>query len=68
VRNFGANLLIEPAPEGATGRQYGVIVALGEAGAPSTIGPGGHFEDLYVRSDEGWRIRRREFVPSRLDE
>jgi len=68
VRNFGANLLIEPDPDGATGRQYGVIIDVGEQGEPSTIGPGGHFEDLYVRTDEGWRIRRREFVPSRLDE
>jgi hypothetical protein len=68
VRNFGANLLIEPDPEGARGRQYGVIIALGDQGSPSTIGPGGHFEDLYVRTDEGWRIRSREFVPSRLDD
>lgn len=68
VRNFGANLLVEPSPDGATGRQYGVIVDFGEQGEPSAIGPGGHFEDLYVRTDEGWRIRRREFVPSRLDE
>jgi len=68
VRNFGANLLIEPAADGATGRQYGVIIAFGEQGAPSTIGGGGHFEDQYVRTDDGWRIRRREFVPSRLDQ
>jgi len=68
VRNFGANLLIEPSPDGATGRQYGVIIAFGEQGAPSSVGGGGHFEDQYVRTDDGWRIRRREFVPSRLDD
>jgi ankyrin repeat protein len=65
VRNFAANLLIEPSATGATGTQYGVVISFGEGDAPSSIFTGGHFEDVYVRTADGWRVRRREFVPSR---
>lgn len=65
VRNFATNLLIQPAPNGATGKQYGVVINLGENGEPSSIFAGGHFEDVYVKTSDGWRIKRREFVPSR---
>lgn len=64
VRNFGANLIVEAAPGGATGKQYGVVINFGELGQPSSVFTGGHFEDQYVRTADGWRIRRREFVPS----
>lgn len=64
VRNFSTNVLIEPSPEGATGKVYAVVISIGENGDPSSIFTGGHFEDVYVKTSEGWRIKRREFVPS----
>lgn len=65
VRNFATNVLIEPADDGATGKVYVMVVNLGEGGEPSSIFTGGHFEDRYVRTDDGWRFARREFIPSR---
>ncbi len=65
VRNFATNVLIEPAEGGAVGKVYVMVVNIGEGGAESSIFTGGHFEDRYVRTDDGWRFARREFVPSR---
>ncbi len=67
VRNFSTNLVIEPTPSGATGKAYAVVIALGEGGKPSTLVGGGHYEDEYVKTAAGWRIKRREFVPSKTE-
>jgi hypothetical protein len=39
-------------------------MALGEGGKPSAVGAGGHYEDRYVKTSQGWRIKRREVIPS----
>jgi hypothetical protein len=65
VRHFLMNQLIEPAPGGATGKQYLVVIDIGEAGKPSGIFIAGHYDDVYVKTDDGWRFKRREFIPSR---
>jgi hypothetical protein len=67
VRNFSTNSVIEPSPNGATGKAYAVVIALGESGKPSTIVGGGHYEDEYVKTASGWRIKRREFIPSKTE-
>jgi hypothetical protein len=64
VRNFGTNVLIQPTPGGATGKVYGVVINFGERGEASSIFTGGHFEDVYAKTEAGWRFKRREFVPS----
>jgi len=64
ARNFSTNVWIEPSAGGATGKVYAVVINIGEGGDPSSIVTGGHFEDVYVKTNEGWRIKRREFVPS----
>lgn len=69
VRNFAMNMLVEPAPEGARGKVYAVVIAIGEnapgqQGAESSIFTGGHFEDVYAKTANGWRFKRRQFVPS----
>ena len=64
VRNFSTNASIEPSPEGATGRIYAVVLDTGENVKPNTILNGGHYEDVYVRTPDGWRIKRREFIPT----
>ena len=50
---------ITPTPEGAAGRVY--LVQLGMTG-PGSVERHGGYEDVYVRTDEGWRIRSRTHV------
>ena len=59
VRHFITNHVIEPSPEGATGKVYLMVVDC-EEGQPSSIYIGGHYEDVYVRTPDGWRIKRRD--------
>jgi hypothetical protein len=53
------NPVITASPEGATGRVY--LVVIGEKG-PNHVQRFGGYEDLYVRTPEGWRIRQRTHV------
>lgn len=50
---------ITATPEGARGRIY--LVQLGMKG-PGTIERHGGYEDVYVKTSEGWRIRSRTHV------
>jgi SnoaL-like domain len=67
VRNFSTNSLIEPSAGGATGKAYALVLDLGENGKPSSLLGGGHYEDVYVKTADGWRIKRREFIPSKTE-
>ena len=53
------NHQITPTPQGATGRTY--LVQMGMKG-PGTIARHGGYEDVYVRTQEGWRIQSRTHV------
>ena len=45
-------VVIEPSPDGATGR--------------ASVGAGGRYEDVYVKTANGWRFKRRTvFMPPR---
>jgi SnoaL-like domain len=50
---------ITPTPDGATGRIY--LVQLGMEG-PGSVARHGGYEDVYVRTPEGWRIKSRTHV------
>jgi len=50
---------ITPTPEGAAGRVY--LVQLGMEG-PGSVARHGGYEDVYVRTPEGWRIKSRTHV------
>jgi hypothetical protein len=50
---------ITATPEGAAGRIY--LVQLGMNG-PGSIARHGGYEDVYVRTPEGWRIKQRTHV------
>jgi hypothetical protein len=65
VSHFIMNHVIEPAPGGATGKEYLVLVNIGEDGKPGGefSNVGGHYEDVYVKTSDGWRFKRREFIP-----
>jgi uncharacterized protein (TIGR02246 family) len=62
--HFIMNHVIEPSAEGATGREYLVQLRMGEAPRPNEIFGGGHYEDVYVKTPDGWRFKQRQFLPS----
>jgi hypothetical protein len=66
VREYVTNHVISSAPEGATGRVYLVWIEVEENGRPGAIQSGGRYEDVYVKTPAGWRIKARTLVPSKL--
>jgi hypothetical protein len=64
TRHFLANHVIEATADGAIGKQYLVAVDIGEIGQPSSIFLGGHYEDVYAKTPEGWRFTSRTFIAS----
>jgi len=43
-----------------------VWIEVGENGNPGVIQSGGHYDDTYVKTRGGWKIKTRTFVPSKL--
>jgi hypothetical protein len=66
TRHFLTNVIITPTPEGAVGRQYLVLIDVGNASKPSAIDHGGYYEDVYVKTPVGWRFKSRNYVRSKL--
>jgi len=54
------NHVIEPAAGGATGKVY--LIAIGLDGEPGKVEAQGHYEDVYVRTAQGWRFKSRLHV------
>lgn len=67
VRHFITNHVIEPSPGGAVGKEYAVIIDIGENGNPGRIFLGGRYDDEYVKTPQGWKFKSRTFTPSRVD-
>jgi hypothetical protein len=65
VRHFTTNHLIEAAPEGARGKVYLLVIDIARDGKPTSVNMGGRYEDVYVRTAEGWRIKTRHFSRSK---
>ena len=65
ARHFLTNIVIDPAPEGAVGRQYLVVIDQGENGKPSSVLIAGHYEDSYVKTPAGWKFKQRTLFPAR---
>src|SRR5262249_55184301 len=65
VSHFIMNPVIDVTRDGVTGRQYLIVANIGENNQPggefSTTG--GHYEDVYAKTTDGWRFKRRAFVP-----
>ena len=66
TRHFVTNVVVKPAPEGATGRSYLVTLDGAEDGKPTTMLSGGHYDDVYVKTPQGWRIKSRNYVRSEI--
>ena len=57
------NLIIESSPEGATGKSY--LVYPGDSGThsdPTHSGHVGGYQDVYVKTAQGWRFKSRLHV------
>jgi len=54
------NHVIEPAPGGATGKVY--LIAVGLDGEPGKVEAQGRYDDVYVRTPQGWRFKTRTHV------
>lgn len=68
VSHFIVNPVIDVTSGGVTGKQYLIVANIGENNQPggefSTTG--GHYEDVYAKTTDGWRFKRREFIPIKL--
>ena len=65
VGHYIVNHVIQPSSDGATGKQYLAYMTFGDQGQGGTINLGGHYEDVYAKTADGWRFKRREFIPSK---
>jgi SnoaL-like domain len=63
-----ANLVIMPAPGGATGKSYLLTVTIGDptnkdtANQPTRAYEWGRYDDFYVKTAKGWRFKTRTHV------
>jgi hypothetical protein len=60
ISHLLVNHVITPAPGGATGKVY--LVAIGLDGEPTKVEAQGHYEDVYVKTAQGWRFQSRLHV------
>ena len=74
-RHFMMNHVITPtprqgsgqAPESATGRAYVVMLDIGIVGKPNAVNHGGHYDDVYEKTNVGWRFKKRTYWESKVD-
>ncbi len=66
MSHWVSNVVIEPAPGGAIGRTYVGIFDIGNGGngAKSRVDHGGLYNDVYVKTPQGWRFKSRSFFES----
>lgn len=62
--HFIVNHVIEPAAGGAIGKQFLLQLRIGERERPNDVFGGGRYDDVYVKTPDGWRFKRRQFTPS----
>ena len=60
ITHIIVDLVITPTANGATGKCK--LLALGVGGNPTTIEQQGGYQDVYVKSSRGWRIKSRVHV------
>ncbi len=59
LQHWVSNLLVDPAPTGATGWSYVLLVTVDGDGQSARITGGGVYRDVYEKTAEGWRIKHR---------
>jgi hypothetical protein len=64
VSHYITNVVLEATPDGARGTQYAIIGDVSEPSGKSAWTHGGHYEDTYVKTPDGWRFKTRVFYAS----
>ncbi len=57
IRHWTNSLILTPTADGAVGRSYYVMIRVNAN--PPLPASAGHYEDVYVRTATGWRIKSR---------
>ena len=60
LQHITSSVVINPAPEGATGSAYVLLIDLART---PVISGGGVYEDVFVKTSEGWRFKKRSYFP-----
>jgi hypothetical protein len=60
ISHIIVNHVITPTADGASGKSY--LLAIGVGGKPTQIELQGGYEDVYVKTSDGWRFRSRIHV------
>ena len=60
-RHRTGSYLLTPTADGAKGRAYYVLLDV--TTRPSTVTATGYYDDEFVRTSDGWRIKRRTIHP-----
>jgi hypothetical protein len=68
VSHLATNVIVTPTPGGAMGRVYVAIFDQGGPGKPPGAGHGGFYDDVYVKTPEGWRFQKRTFYEGKWGE
>src|SRR5437867_3731059 len=58
IFHVGSSVVVDPSPEGAKGSSYVVLMDLQKNPA---ISGGGVYEDVLVKTKEGWRFKKRSY-------
>lgn len=66
ISHISVNHVITPTAQGAVGKSY--LLAIGVGGDPTTIERQGGYEDVYVKTADGWRFQSRVHVFPNLRE
>ena len=56
-RHWTNGVVLTPTADGATGRTYYML--LNVATSPPAVASAGHYEDIFVKTADGWRIKQR---------
>lgn len=59
VSHVAVNMIIDPSPEGAVGTSNYLRVKIGQKGEQTSLISGGVYRDTFVKTPEGWRIKKR---------
>ena len=66
TRHYLTNVIVSPTAEGARGSQYLVAIDVSEGGKASSVVHGGRYEDVYVKTPQGWRFKSRQYHASQI--
>jgi hypothetical protein len=61
--HLAVNPVIQPSRDGATGRVY--LFMVGTADDPNKMYRAGGYEDVYIKTPQGWKIKQRTHVRTR---